>query len=258
MMNNIIEKSRVKNITATNNAIIINCRAGHLHVEHWLPYFLLPPRGQTMADLVNTVWKCSLNDAAATFKQRILECERSLVSFDVSSAAYSQTNLTTRALKSILSCLLTQYKRQKSPGYVPFLTHTLFQETLSEWKSIFCKIGEIVRCGTGDAILCIEVVLGFVLLQPHLYKITSPNTLLHSLSSKILHQTNVFDIDSFKIKELIQAYTQAIHMRKLGIWECASDTVCDEMAEYEAQILNMSGSTDNKSILESCNLLSVA
>eukprot|EP00944_MAST-04C_sp_MAST-4C-sp1_P015119 g15119.t1 len=210
-----------------------------------------------MVDLINTVWKSSLNDATTTFKQRIQECERSLACLDASSVEGSQTS---SALKSILSCLLMQYKRQKSPGYVPFLTHMLFEETLSEWKSIFCRIGTIIRCGTGDAILCIDVVLGFVLLQPHLYKITNPNTLLHSLSSKILHQTNLFNIDTFKIKELIQAYTQAIRVRKLRILECNSDVVSDldEASAYETQILSMSGFTDNKSILESCTLLSVA
>ena len=213
-----------------------------------------------MVDMINIVWKSSLNDATKTFKQTIQECERSLACLDASSVEGSQTSRTNSALKSILSCLLMQYKRQKSPGYVPFLTHMLFEETLSEWKSIFCRIGTIVRCGTGDAVLCIDVVLGFVLLQPHLYKITNPSTLLHSLSSKILHQTNLFDIDTFKIKELIQAYTQAIRVRKLQILEGGSDVASDleEASAYETQILSMSGFTDNKSILESCTLLSVA
>ena len=213
-----------------------------------------------MVDLIHTLWKPSLKDAITTFKDNLQEQDRLL----------SHTNnisVTKVHLKDILCILLGHYRQLKIPGQMPFVTHLLFQETICIWKSIFLNIEKKVFNGNENSnikeemenevyAICIEIILGFILLQPQYYRITNPYIVLKSLSNKILHQTNMFDIESFKIKELVSGFNHAIHLSKQENVECLKqeNVMIEEEVKFEKIINNAIKSlnnSDNRTILES-------
>lgn len=209
-----------------------------------------------MADLLHTVWGPSLKDATSTFNQKLRFLHNQLQS----SVRASNVKLVKNTLRNILTLLFQKYQNKKIPGYIPFVTYLLFEESKNTWESIFINIEKnlfadvsILNTSSIDNeifILCIEIILGFLLLRPHLYQTTNPHRLLKSMSNKILKESNIFDLEELRIKELINAFKYAAQVAKQNNVDRHSFTLEEAKFEKHLRAININTDVHNRAILE--------